>query len=394
MKSLIVVHAEFEAHWPFVADHWLERWSDQGETELIRLARGDRRTVQEGVVAPQQVTRLACLGVPVDDAEDGACLADFSALREAAFANAYGHGNLSETCRAALRSRGVRVYTQVSEGFWGESVAEFALALTICGLRRIPQLYHEMLADHAAWDRYAPENNQGPGQLGAQFSDDVRFANGTITGKRVRIVGAGNIGSRYASFASMMGAEVAAWDPFAPEPNFHRAGSRREWHLGSLVQDAEIFAPMLPISDSTRGLITASHIDALPTGCLVVLATRAGICDVPALRRRVLADELTLAADVFDIEPLPLGDPLLGRHNVVHTPHIAGRTRDANVQWVERCWCNSSAASREGDGWTRRASVRKSMSMAARRPTLTGLVSTVDRPGPPPPIEVHTPSRP
>ena len=43
--------------------------------------------------------------------------------------------------------------------------------------------------------------------------------------------------------------------------------------------------------------------------------------------------QLNLAADVWDTEPLPLDDPLLGRVNVVHTPHIAGRTRDAN----ERC---------------------------------------------------------
>jgi phosphoglycerate dehydrogenase-like enzyme len=49
------------------------------------------------------------------------------------------------------------------------------------------------------------------------------------------------------------------------------------------------------------------------------------------LRERVLADELALAADVWDVEPLPIDDPLLGRHNVVHTPHIAGRTRDANL---------------------------------------------------------------
>jgi phosphoglycerate dehydrogenase-like enzyme len=101
------------------------------------------------------------------------------------------------------------------------------------------------------------------------------------------------------------------------------------------VKDAEIFAPMLPLTDSTRGLVTAEHIDALPQGCLVVLATRAHICDMNALRRRVLAGQLALAADVFDVEPLPLNDPLLGRHNVVHTPHLAGRTRDANFQWAD-----------------------------------------------------------
>ncbi len=42
-----------------------------------------------------------------------------------------------------------------------------------------------------------------------QFGDTVGFANGTVSGKRVRIVGAGNIASRYASFVKMLGADVA-----------------------------------------------------------------------------------------------------------------------------------------------------------------------------------------
>ena len=73
----------------------------------------------------------------------------------------------------------------------------------------------------------------------------------------------------------------------------------------------------------------------MPHGSLVVQITRAKICDTDALYRRVLNDELALAADVFDIEPVALNSPLLGRNNVVHTPHNAGRTIDANHAWVE-----------------------------------------------------------
>ena len=331
MSNLIVVHADFEAHWSFVVERIEARWCAEGETELIRLPRGDTRLLGDVVPAPGRVSRLVCLGVPLSSA----CLQPLTNLREAAFAGPYSATPLPPEAVDLLRQRGVSLIQQRSEGFWGQSVAEFALALTLSALRRIPQNYHEMLTSHEAWSRYQAAQNRGPGTLAAQFSDDTRFTHGTVAGKRVRIVGAGNIGSRYASFVHMLGAEVAAWDPFASEPNFHRAGSRRLYHLAELVKDAEIFAPMLPLKADTQGLVTAELIDRLPKGCLVVLATRARICDVDAIRRRVLADELSLAADVFDVEPLPLDDPLLGRHNVVHTPHLAGRTRDANFQWAD-----------------------------------------------------------
>ncbi len=333
MTSAIVVHSRFDSVWPLAADHAHRLWSAQGPVEFVRLAPGDTRSTGEILSNPASITRLIVFGVPFGEA----CLDALPQLREAVIQpgeyGILGRGNspLEETCKA----RGVRLISHTSEGFWGQSVSEFGLALTLCGLRRIPQTHHEIISSHEAWN-YSPPNGVGQaGARGQQFGDDDNFTCGTVEGKRVRIVGAGNIASRYASFVNFLGADVAAWDPFASEPCFHRSGSRRELHLDTLVQDAEIFAPMVPLTEKTRGLITAAHIDALPKGCLVVLVTRADICDVPALRRRVLADELALAADVFDVEPLPLSDPLLGRHNVVHTPHNAGRTRQSNERYAE-----------------------------------------------------------
>jgi phosphoglycerate dehydrogenase-like enzyme len=330
MKSLIAVHPDFDATWPFAADHLAAIWCAQGPLIFERLKHGDARPLHESAAELSQVERLVALNVPVTVES----LQRLPCLREVAIIRDYG-SDVAADLQAALSSRGVRLYAQQSEGYWGQSVAEFALALTLCALRRIPQTHTAMMIDHDVW-RYAPPDGKGvSGGRGVQYGDDSRFANGTVEGKRVRVVGAGNIGSRYASFAHMLGADVASWDPFASEPGFHRAGARREWHLERLVQDAEIFAPMLPLNDSTRGLVRRELIYGLPAGCLVVLATRALICDVAAIRERVLADEIALAADVFDVEPLPLDDPLLGRHNVVHTPHNAGRTRQANERWAE-----------------------------------------------------------
>jgi phosphoglycerate dehydrogenase-like enzyme len=333
MTSLIAVHPKFDATWPFAADHFAALWRAQGPLTFVRLEHDDARPLHELHEAERHlanVERLVALNVPVTVA----AVQRMPCLKEAAIISNYGAPD-DAALRDALSARGVRQYAQQNEGFWGQSVAEFALALTLCVLRRIPQTYAAMNQGHDIW-RYSPPDGIGqPGQRGQQYGDDSRFTNGTVEGKRVRVVGAGNIGSRYASFVKMLGADVAAWDPFAAEPAFHRTGARREHHLDQLVQDAEIFAPMLPLTDGTRGIVTRELIYALPKGCLVVLATRALICDMAAIRERVLADEIALAADVFDVEPLPLDDPLLGRHNVVHTPHNAGRTRQANERWAE-----------------------------------------------------------
>ena len=329
-ESLIVVHPNFDGVWPYAADHFRRLWKAQGEVEFIRLEPGDSRTVGQAASAPENARRLVSMGAPVTLE----CLKAMPKLEEATFQGSYG-SNFNDEARQLLKERGVETYRHTSEGFWGQTVSEYGLALTLCALRRIPQLHRQIIDDLSPWNYNPPGGVGKPGARGHQFGDDPNFASGTIHGKRVRIVGAGNIGSRYASFCSALGADVAAWDPFAPDPCFHRGGSRKEWRLDRLVSDAEIFAAMVPLRDSTRGIVTAEHIDALPKGCLVVLVTRARICDMEAVRRRVLANELALAADVWDVEPLPLDDPLLGRPNVVHTPHNAGRTIEANRRWAE-----------------------------------------------------------
>ena len=332
MRSVICVHERFERMWPFAADYWHRRWQENGGCELFRTGEAGARAPQL-VPDPGSVQRLALLGFP-GDPED---LEPFRGLEECYFDRTF---RPSDTGLEAAAERGVRFIPHRRDIYWGQSVAECGLGLTICGLRRIPQRYLAMMQGHDTW-RFIPEVGR-PGEPGGQMCDDTRFSNGTIGGKRVRVAGLGNIGGRYASWCAAMGAEVAAWDPFAAQAAFTLAGVERRYELHDLVCDAQVFAPMLPPTEETFHIINAELIDALPRGCLVVQVTRAFICDQDALYRRVLNDELALAADVFATgpagrggEPVPLDSPLLGRHNVVHTPHIAGRTVDANHAWVE-----------------------------------------------------------
>ena len=329
MTRHIVVDPLFEDVWPLAADHLHRIWSREGRVEFHRLDEQRAYTLRDAVPRPGEVTQLVSLGVAATTDD----LAAFANLEEA-FVMTDSMYSVDPDLASFLEERGVVVHDHTDEGFWSESVSEFGIALTVNGLRKIPQKHAEMTESHDPWD-LEQLDNEVPGARGHQFADDPDFANGTVAGKRVRVAGIGNIGSRYASIADFLGADVAAYDPYADEPCFHRTGARRVTDLAELVGDADVFAPTVPLTEATRGLVTAEHVHALPEGSLVVLVTRAGVCDMDAIRERVLADEIALAADVWDEEPLPLDDPLFGRHNVVHTPHIAGRTADANRRWAE-----------------------------------------------------------
>jgi phosphoglycerate dehydrogenase-like enzyme len=321
MRSVICVHERFDGTWPFTADHWHQRWEDEGGCELYRTEEDPHPA--EIVPSPETVERLVLLGF-VSGKSD---LEPFSGLEECYISGSYGDDSGDGV--ESLKERGVTVLHPRGDVQWGQTVAEYALGMTIAALRRIPTTYNAMIKGHETWN-YSTKPGK-PGERGQQFGDDTDFVSGTIHAKRVRVIGIGNIGGRYAKWCQMMGADVAVWDPFAPDASFDLAGVTRCWSLDELVTDSDIFAPMVPLTDSTRGLVTAEHVNALPNQSLILQVTRAKVCDTEAVYRRVLNNELFLSADVFDVEPVPLDSPLLGRANVIHTPHNAGRTINANT---------------------------------------------------------------
>ncbi|MBT7098180.1 hydroxyacid dehydrogenase, partial [Candidatus Poribacteria bacterium] len=187
-QSLIVASARFDGVWPWAADHFHALWRAQGDVEFIRLPGDDERPVGEAASDLASVRRLVSLGVPVTLD----CLKAMPALEEATFQGGYS-SQFTDEAKAHLEDNGVTVYRHTSEGFWGQTVSEYGLALTLSGLRRIPQLHRQIIDDLSPWDYNAPDGIGIPGERGQQFGDNPAFTSGTIAGKRVRVVGAGNI---------------------------------------------------------------------------------------------------------------------------------------------------------------------------------------------------------
>ncbi len=202
-------------------------------------------------------------------------------------------------------------------------MAECGFALILCALRKIPHWHHRLVERAFDWNYPC-----------GQFCDDPDFVNGELATKTVGVVGLGQIGARIAHWCHLFGAEVAACDPYAPAERFESVGARSV-DIDALVQSVDILVIAVPPTPSARKLVHAQRVAALPKGAIVMSITRTAALDTEALRERVLRNELLWASDVFDVEPLPDNDPILGRDNVVHIPHIAGRTRDANHRVAE-----------------------------------------------------------
>lgn len=295
-----------ERSWPFVPLRLQERLSALGELvihnsaapeplhEQLDLARFDAIALFGGQFTAEAVTaasRLRAVGLVGDNA---------------------GHG----LPVPALEARGIPIIDATRA--WAPSVAECALALALDALRQIPRWHCRMTHGELLWEYPY-----------AQFCDAPDFVNGELGTKHVGVLGLGSIGSRVARWCVALGSTVRGFDPFVPEATV-RGWGVAPVALDRLVDETEVLFVLVPPTPSAKHLLNRERIGRLRKGALVVAATRAHAIDMAALRERILADELAGAFDVYDVEPLPPEDPLRGRANVVHTPHIAGRTRDAN----------------------------------------------------------------
>ncbi len=212
------------------------------------------------------------------------------------------------------------------------SVAEFAFTMTLNLIRGIPEAIH--LVRDGKW-KSTPWNKPG-------------FVYGDLTGRRVGLAGFGSINRRYAELLTPFRCSVRTYDPFVSSDVLEQYSVERAESLIELAQSSEIFVIGIPPTPTTRQIISQSVIDALPKGALFVLVTRMAVVEQEALWRRVQADEIAAAIDVFAPEPPP-SDAWFRRHpNVLATPHIAGGTDYCH----RRCFtdaCKDAIAVLKGD---------------------------------------------
>lgn len=157
-----------------------------------------------------------------------------------------------------------------------------------------------------------------------------------LRGKTLGIVGYGNIGRRLAPKAAAFGMHVLAYSPrLAPGPV--DSGVQAVESLEALLRASDFVSLHSPANAETRGMIgDASLAEMKPTAWLIN-TSRGALIDEAALVQALNAKQIAGAAlDVLSSEPPPPGHPLVGRGDVILTPHVAFASAEAVVELRRR----------------------------------------------------------
>jgi D-3-phosphoglycerate dehydrogenase len=158
-----------------------------------------------------------------------------------------------------------------------------------------------------------------------------------IDGRVLGLVGFGNIPRAVVPKAKAFGLRVVAHDPFV-QPGLFKTAGVEAVSLDQLLAMSDFVSVHAPLTPQTRGLINAEVLGKMKKGALLVNTARGPLVDEAALIAALDTGQLGGAAlDVVATEPLPKDSPLLGRDNVILTPHTAFYSVEALVELQTKC---------------------------------------------------------
>lgn len=207
----------------------------------------------------------------------------------------------------AATAHGVQVvYTP---GANTQSVAEHVFAMMIALSKFFPQMTSALAAGH--------------------YQARTSMTGREIAGKSLGIIGLGRIGRRVAQIARLGFHMKVIYHDIVPAPpelevelDLKRVGFQE-------ALESQYVTLHVPLDSSTRGMISAEAIQTMRADAILINTCRGPVVDETAVARAL--DEKRLwgyGGDVFTVEPPPPNHPLIGRPDVLLTPHSAAQTEE------------------------------------------------------------------
>jgi erythronate-4-phosphate dehydrogenase len=152
----------------------------------------------------------------------------------------------------------------------------------------------------------------------------------TLKGSTIGVVGVGNVGSKVAEAAGILGMRVLLNDP----PRERREGSGRFVPIEEILKESDVITLHVPLNMSgderTYHLVDDETLGMIKEGSWLINTSRGEVADNPALKRGLQSGRLAgIILDVWENEPDI--DRELMRQVFIATPHIAGYSADGKA---------------------------------------------------------------
>ena len=196
------------------------------------------------------------------------------------------------------------------------TVAEFALGLMFSLARHIPNADKSM--HNGQWNK-------------------KQFLGYTLNGKKLGLIGFGNIAKALAKRAIALGMIVGVYSRFSKGPQAveeaKQFGCQIYSSVEELLKDVQIISLHLPATPETENIIDETKIKLINQNSIIINTARGKLIDEKALLDALKNGEIAGAAlDVFKEEPLKNEDLINFEGRLILTPHIASQSKENQVQ--------------------------------------------------------------
>jgi len=158
-----------------------------------------------------------------------------------------------------------------------------------------------------------------------------------LNGKKIGLIGFGNIGKQVAMKLSGFGANVLYYDVLQADAGIEKNCAARYVDMDTLLRESDIISLHLHASDKTKNLIGKNEFEKMKKNTVLINVSRAALVDQTAFLDALKTGKIAGAGlDVYPEEPTKPNDPILTLPNVIATPHMGGSTYDTYAFVMDR----------------------------------------------------------
>ena len=203
-------------------------------------------------------------------------------------------------------------------GYSSASVVQLAFVMIFYFIQKLD--YYKKYVDGQNWQK-----SQTNMHIGKPFSE--------IDGKKVGIIGLGEIGSNLAKKVKAFDCEVVYYSTSGKNSN----SEYKRVELDELLKTSDIISIHCPLNDDTKDLLNYENMKTIKDGAILLNLGRGGIINEADLAKIIDEKEIYCGIDVVSVEPIEESNPLLkvkNKDQLLLTPHIGWASVEARTKLI------------------------------------------------------------